>query len=287
MDNDFNIATQDQLLVGNSDSILIFGCDAQQHLREFSKMVSNQLLAQNNELEDLIQDISNQIDVFQDSIKKKPTFLFGNKDKKRRSLVREYNDVLYYIDKMELSLKLQEAQIIKESKIFEELGNQLDTTSTNLNKVIAYGNNFLNQRDDDDSEDLKSWYNRLSKRIESLQISNTVVMQSKAQINLMLENNTQLVDRIVEAVSTTIPIWRNQITLLLGVEKVNQNIEIEQRMVKAAEGYISKQKKSKSKELDIDELLMVNESLKNALDELDRIEKRDGDIRLELNKSLR
>ena len=201
--------------------------------------------------------------------------------------MREYNDVLYYIDKMELSLKLQEAQIIKESKIFEELGNQLDTTSTNLNKVIAYGNNFLNQRDDDDSEDLKSWYNRLSKRIESLQISNTVAMQSKAQINLMLENNTQLVDRIVEAVSTTIPIWRNQITLLLGVEKVNQNIEIEQRMVKAAEGYISKQKKSKSKELDIDELLMVNESLKNALDELDRIEKRDGDIRLELNKSLR
>ena len=162
-----------------------------------------------------------------------------------------------------------------------------NTTSTNLNKVIAYGNNFLNQRDDDDSEDLKSWYNRLSKRIESLQISNTVAMQSKAQINLMLENNTQLVDRIVEAVSTTIPIWRNQITLLLGVEKVNQNIEIEQRMVKAAEGYISKQKKSKSKELDIDELLMVNESLKNALDELDRIEKRDGDIRLELNKSLR
>lgn len=201
--------------------------------------------------------------------------------------MREYNDVLYYIDKMELSLKLQEAQIIKESKIFEELGNQLDTTSTNLNKVIAYGNNFLNQRDDDDSEDLKSWYNRLSKRIESLQISNTVAMQSKAQINLMLENNTQLVDRIVEAVSTTIPIWRNQITLLLGVEKVNQNIEIEQRMVKVAEGYISKQKKSKSKELDIDELLMVNESLKNALDELDRIEKRDGDIRLELNKSLR
>ena len=45
--------------------------------------------------------------------------------------------------------------------------------------------------------------------------------------------------------------------------------------------------KSKSKELDIDELLMVNKSLKNALDELDRIEKRDGDIRLELNKSLR
>lgn len=286
MDNDFNIATQDQLLVGDSDSILIFGCDAQQHLREFSKMVSNQLLTQNNELEGLIQDISNQIDVFQDSIKKKPTFLFGNKDKKRKSLVKEYNDVLYYIDKMELSLKLQEAQIIKESKIFEELGDQLDTTSTNLNKVIAYGTNFLNQRDDD-SEDLKSWYNRLSKRIESLQISNTVAMQSKTQINLMLENNTQLVDRIVEAVSITIPIWRNQITLLLGVEKINQNIEIEQRMVKAAEGYISKQKKSNSKELDIDELLMVNESLKNALDELDRIEKRDGDIRLELNKSLR
>ena len=45
--------------------------------------------------------------------------------------MREYNDVLYYIDKLELSLKLQEAQIIKESKIFEEIGNQKAPTSKN------------------------------------------------------------------------------------------------------------------------------------------------------------
>lgn len=55
---------QDKLYIGNSDSILLFGCEAQQQLRELSKTIVNQLLYNNADLEYVIQDIVNEIDDF-------------------------------------------------------------------------------------------------------------------------------------------------------------------------------------------------------------------------------
>ena len=66
--------SQNKLIVGNPDSILMFGCEEQQMLREFSKTISNQFLNGNWELEYLIHDILNEIDDFQRSVEKKQLF---------------------------------------------------------------------------------------------------------------------------------------------------------------------------------------------------------------------
>ena len=117
-------------------------------------------------------------------------------------------------------------------------------------------------------------------------------MQTKAQLKLMLENNTQLIDKILGTISGTIPIWRNQITILLGIEKMNRNLEIQNKVTEITQKYISKEKTTigiehkNKRELSIEKLLNTNETLKKALDELDSVEKRDGEIRLELSSSL-
>ena len=59
------IVLHDQLYVGNSDSILLFGCEAQQQLREFSKAVSSQLAERSGNMEYVIQDILNEIEDFE------------------------------------------------------------------------------------------------------------------------------------------------------------------------------------------------------------------------------
>lgn len=216
------ILGQDELIVGNADSILLFGCEAQQQLREFSKIISNQLLNSNGELEYLIHDILNEIDDFQVSIEKKVGIFPSSNEKKRERLIKKYNEVLVYMDKMELALKLQEAQLIKDSKLFEELGRCIDETLSSLQTTISYGNDVVNKKPKGQiPDDIKAWYERLSKRIEDLGISHTVTLQTKTQMNLMLENNARLIDKIMGAVSGTIPTWRNQITILLGIEKMN------------------------------------------------------------------
>ena len=288
------ILGQDELIVGNADSILLFGCKAQQQLREFSKIISNQLLNSNGELEYLIHDILNEIDDFQVSIEKKVGIFPGSNEKKRERLIKKYNEVLVYMDKMELALKLQEAQLIKDSKLFEELSRCIDETLSSLQTTISYGNDVVNQKPKGQiPDDIKAWYERLSKRIEDLGISHTVTLQTRTQMNLMLENNARLIDKIMGAVSGTIPIWRNQITILLGIEKMNRNLEIQNRVAEITQKYMTKEKyvgrkkRGESKELFVEKLINTNETLKKALDDLDSMEKKDGGIRLELSDSLR
>lgn len=292
--NEIEVLEKNQLIVGNDDSILLFGCEAQQQLREFSKAISNQLLNSNGDLEYLIYDILNEIDDFQVLIEKKVGIFSGSNEKKRERLIKKYNDVLVYIDKMELALKLQEAQLIKDSKLFEELSRCIDETLSSLQTAISYGNDVVNQKPKGPiPDDIKEWYERLSKRLEDLGISNTVALQTKAQMKLMLGNDAQLIDKIMGAVSGTIPIWRNQITLLLGIEKMNRNLEIQTKVAEITQKYITKEKNIGRKkrvdytELCVEKLMNTNETLKKALDDLDSIEKKDGGIRLELSGSLR
>ena len=288
------ILGQDELIVGNADSILLFGCEVQQQLREFSKIISNQLLNSNGELEYLIHDILKEIDDFQVSIEKKVGIFPGSNEKKRERLIKKYNEVLVYMDKMELALKLQEAQLIKDSKLFEELSRCIDEMLSSLQITISYGNDVVNQQPKGQiPDDIKAWYERLSKRIEDLGISHTVALQTKTQMNLMLENNARLIDKIMGAVSGTIPIWRNQITILLGIEKMNRNLEIQNRVAEITQKYMTKEKyvgrkkRGEFKELFVEKLINTNETLKKALDDLDSMEKKDGGIRLELSDSLR
>ena len=292
--NEIEVLEKKQLIVGNDDSILLFGCEAQQQLREFSKAISNQLLNSNGDLEYLIHDLLKEIDDFQVSREKKVGIFSGSNEKKRERLIKKYNDVLVYMDKMELALKLQEAQLIKDSKLFEELSRCIDETLSSLQTAISYGNDVVNQKPKGPiSDDIKEWYERLSKRLEDLGISHTVALQTKAQMKLMLGNDAQLIDKIMGAVSGTIPIWRNQITLLLGIEKMNRNLEIQTKVAEITQKYITKEKNIGRKkrvdytELCVEKLMNTNETLKKALDDLDSIEKKDGGIRLELSGSLR
>ena len=285
--------SQNKLIVGNPDSILMFGCEEQQMLREFSKTISNQLLNCNGELEYLIHDILNEIDDFQRSVEKKQLVFVSSNEKKTENLIKKYNAILVYMDKMELALKLQEAQLIKDSKLYENLCQRIDDTVENLKAAISYGQDVMEQKTiEQATDDINNWYERLSKRISDLEISYVATMQTKAQLKLMLENNTQLIDKILGAISGTISIWRNQITILLGIEKMNRNLEIQNKVTEITQKYISKEKTTigiehkNKRELSIEKLLNTNETLKKALDELDSVEKRDGEIRLELSSSL-
>lgn len=289
------ITSKDELMIGDSDSLLLYGCDAQQQLRDFSKTISRQLLYGDDDLEYLIQDIVNEIEKFQCLIEKKSKVPFwNNKEGKRELLVKNYNDVLVYIDKMELALKLQEAQIIKDSKLFERMNMQLEDTSASLKKLISHGNEILSQQSKQNvSEELRNWYERLSRRLDDLMVSDTVAQQSIVQIKLMLENNARLVDKILEAVSGTIPIWRNQITILLGIERVNRNVMIQNKVAEITRHFANdgkektNQRKMKHQEIATEKMLQINESFKRVLNELDSIEKQDSNIRLELSSSLR
>lgn len=282
-----------ELIVGNHESIIVLGSEAQGQLRSFSKAISEILLNDNGDLEYLIHDIVKEIDGFQikSNSQNKLAALFGSK-RKRDLLIKQYNLVLVYIDKMTISLQLQEAQLIKDSAILSHMQKLIEPSIVDIEKSIGKGEEIIKKRYVTNIDNqFDDWYGRLERRLDDLRISHTVLLQCQTQLDLMLENNRKLVDKILSALSSTIPIWRNQITLLLGIEKMNRNIEIQEKVQKITEQYINSNSKrihksKKQNEVDIEKLRKANYELEKCLNELADIEKNDSEIRLEMRNKL-
>lgn len=289
--NRYCIILENELKVGDHNSILMLGCAAQQQLCELSKAILNQLSNGNdNMIEYLIQNILKEIDEFQSLIDKTAIFHLGKNCNKRELLIKKYNAVLVYLDEMELVLKLQEAQVLKESKLFEEFDKNLIEVLVNFENIISYANEIIKHRQDKcNSKEIENWYERLSKKLEEIEISHTVALQCRAQIGLIQENNNQLIDRILTTVSNTIPIWRNQISILLGIECMNRSLRNQNKLAKIIYNSVINRKKvdRNIKEVSIEKLLETNEKLKKIICELDIMEKIDEDLKLKLSSSLR
>lgn len=106
----------------------------------------------------------------------------------------------------------------------------------------------------------------------------------------MMDNSDKLIDKIVETITGTLPVWRNQITILLGVEHITANQVIQNKLTeinKTCENMESTKTTSEYKEIDGNELRLINGSVKNALSELIDSEQQDGKIRINLRKSIR
>ena len=285
-----NKLIQGELVVGNHDSLLVFGNDAQIGLNEFSKSVSNIITKNNNELEDIIADLSEQLDKSNGKeLTKTGLDIFKSESKYIRDVLKRYNKILTNVDQMELSLKLQQAQLIKDTKMLDYLEKNLETSITQIEKYVTYGKKVSGEKklrpEESISYELDSWFDRLDKKIQDLEISHTIALQNIAQIRLMKENNYLLIDKIVSIIGTTIPIWRNQISLILGIEKMRYNTEVQEKVLDMTTKHIEKSQslinksERRKKKIDWASLQGTNQQLLDVLEELKVYEQEDNTIK--------
>lgn len=248
------------LIVGDHDSILLFGSDIQCDLENFSKSISKILTQKNIELELLYKYILNELDEFQNEQNSHKARLFFKKADSKSKAVK-YKKLTEDIDKIALMLKLQQAQLIKESKLLEKLASLTDKCTKELEENITYAETILNEAKakSSDDESIRHWILRLENKIDDLRISKTVSLQSKAQIMLLYNNDLLLTDKAATAVSSTIPLWRNQVSVLLAAEEAKGNTEASK-------------------------LMQSNGKLKISLSELFEIHNEDNEIKNKLKK---
>ena len=272
------IVFQEKLLIGNNDSLMMFGISSQQALNDVSKKLASIFANNNGEVEDLINHLLDEIEIFQSIVTGDSIFPWQGKSVKRNHLLKKYYSIINDIDKMELALKLQEVQLLKESKSLESLVLVLEENSKQLENAINYGKSVFKQKTSNSDDEVTKWFVRLSNKLDDLNISYILSIQSQTQVKLMLDANKQLIDKIISAISETIPIWRNQVTFLIGAENEKRNIKEEHNITKA-NGFNG----SKSKNLDITKLSALNIDLKTTLEELENAENRESDIYIKIN----
>lgn len=281
------------IVVGNHDSIMLLGVEPQNKLRDFSKTISKILLDSNIDIDVSISEVVNEIEKFQKqgATNKISKLSFVNQ-RQHEKLAKKYYDLLDYIDRVTLYFQLQQAQMIKEVKMFEMLSSVINQSSNELEECIKIGDQILkNKSSVADNQEQKEWYNRLEKRLEDLRISHTVSLQNRAQIKMLYDNNLLLIDKISATLSNTFPVWKNQMSILLGVELLENRLNVQDKVLKITQDYIEHsskrvKKSSKFSSDDINNLLDLNEQLKTVLNDMSLAEENDAGIRKNFQKIL-
>lgn len=263
---------KNELIVGNHDSLTLYGTFAQNQLIKYSRTISNIFTNSNDELENEINNVVLELEKFEThTITNRFLLLSGQAH--RKFLTNKYYKLIQYIEKITLCFQLQQAQIIKENKLLDKLSETVSTSAVALQKCINEGEQKLLKRSMNElceDENLKTWYSRLEKKLDDLRVSHTIALQNLAQIKILYNNNLLVLDRLSATVSNTFPIWQNQIIMLLGVEKLKERLEKQNK--------ISSLLHSKEK-LDVDGILEINANLKEELKEAIAFEKKGLEIR--------
>lgn len=294
-----------ELVVGNHDSILFLDSDVQNKLIDCSKIITSLLLKNNHNYDNTISDLASAIDDFLDSVQNdryRGLFIIPKNNK----LKNKYKEILSHLDKASLFLKLQQTQMHKELKMLENLKLTVKECTNSLENCIERAEVIINNYSKSDlpySESFENinildndrgWYERLNRKIENLKILRTVALQSQAQIDILYNNNLMLIDKISNAVSEAFPVWRLQIALALGVELLENNANIQDKVLKMTEKSIKSaspkadkvKKLKKSANVNMKKLLELTMSMRKTLNEIEDMENGDKTIRDNFEKIL-
>lgn len=187
------------------------------------------------------------------------------------------------MDNVALQLQLQEAYLLKNTKILEQEDQILKNCIENLEQDICLGKNVLLEVQNVRYDHLVEWTMRLQRKMQDLETTRIVSQQSRKQLQLMCMNNRNLIDKIIAVLYNTLPLWRNQISLYLGVEENNQMIKTQEKigdiLVKVQNGEINSR-------INQEMLKALDNKLSASLKELESLENKEHTFRIELSKKL-
>lgn len=272
-------------IIGKQDAILLYGIEPQHKIRDISRAISRIMLNSNADTGQKIDSIIQEIEKTKMLNKKS---IFEKLFDKKKNLIQSYKTIISYMDKVTVDLQLQQARTIKETRLLEEMEKELSVCYSELSTFISEGQKIEIQADNDNSVG-EYWKERFKKRLEELGTSHTLLLQMQAQIQLLRKNNDQLVDQISFAISGTIPIWRTQINMLIGIEKSTYNDIVNEKVMQVTEQSVkekSRDLKKKIKSIDVEQVDKVNSKLTSVLEKLISLETNDTDIKTRLNNCL-
>jgi uncharacterized protein YaaN involved in tellurite resistance len=146
--------------------------------------------------------------------------------------------------------------------------------------------------------DLRDFVSRLDKRLADMKIVRFIMMQSLAQIRLVQNNNTSVAEKAQSIISTTIPVWKNQLTIAVALQRQKANVEMQKKisdttntiLMKNAEmlkqNSIDVAKENEKTVVSLDTLQRTTASLIDTLNEVKKIHEEGAQSRRVLDTEL-
>ncbi len=292
--------------ISNSSAVLQYGAGAQKKLSDFSeKALENVRTKDLGEVGDMIAQLSVELKNF-DTEESKGGFLGlfkKNVPDKLTNLKAKYEKAEVNVDKISQSLEDHQVQLIKDIAVldkmyelnlayYKELTMYILAGKKRLQEVRANELAELNAKaaasglaeDAQAARDLDEKCERFEKRLYDLELTRTVALQTAPQIRLVQDSDNVMVEKIQSTLVNTIPLWKNQMVIAMGIEHSNQAAKAQQQvtdltnqlLMKNAEklktATVETAKAAERGVLDIETLKNTNQSLIATLDEVVKIQ---------------
>jgi len=235
-------AIKDNLDLTDSGSALQFGAAAQKDVAEFSDSILSRVRGKDSgEVGALLGELLTRIKGFEPEEEKsfldKIPFLGKAKDKVENAMT-QYQTLSTQIDRIEASLDKSRADMMKDIATFDGLYEKNLEYFKSLQLYIVAGEEKLTElqqttlpklrRQAAESSDpmaaqvvndFETSVSRFEKKLHDLKTSKIIAIHTAPQIRLIQNSDKDLVDRIQSAIYNTIPLWKNQIVIALGLAR--------------------------------------------------------------------
>lgn len=308
----------------NTQSTVQYGVGAQRRLTEFTDSILDNVRSKDGgQVGELLSDLVVEVNSLDPaSLTNDSGFLsklpgIKNAVKGLKKLAERYNKAEVQIDKIEAALEKARMDMLKDISVFDIMYQQNLDCFRELGLYIQAGKERVEEIKNDtvpklraeaeasgdpmDAQlvkDFEDTVDRFEKKIYDLELSRTIAVQTAPQIRLIQNNDRVLVDKIQTAVLNTIPIWKSQFVIAMGLGNQQRVLKMQREITDATNSMLLKNsellktntvetaKESNRGIVDIETLQKVNQNLISTIEETMQIQKEGKQKRMEAEKAL-
>ena len=292
--------------ITNSQMVLQYGAASQKKLSDFSDNALSRVKTKDmGETGELITNLITELKGF-DATEKEDRGFFGNLFRKAQfnveSLKTRYEKADVNVERIKAQLEDHQVVLMKDIAMLDKMYQLNLVYFKELTMYILAGRKKLEQvranelkaandkarrtqlpEDAQAARDLADMCDRFEKKLYDLQLTRNISIQMGPQIRLIQANDTMMAEKIQTTIVNTIPLWKNQMVLALGMAHSQQAMEAERAVTDATnellrknaatlkQGTIDIARESERGVVDLETLQQTNRELISTLDELNKI----------------
>lgn len=298
---------KDGINLMESSTALTFGAPAQKEIAAFSDSILSKVRTKDSgQVGELLNDLVGKVRAFDTTEKK--SFLsrlpiIGSMMNKAEEMKDGYEKLSTQVERIQMGLEKSKVQMLEDVAMFDGLYEKNLTYFKELQLYIRAGEEKVEEMRNVTLPKLKSQasasndpmavqvvadfeesVNRFEKKVHDLKISRTLAIQTAPQIRLIQNNDKVLIERVQTAIYNTIPLWKNQMVIALGLSRQGDVLAL-QRAVSDTTNELLRRNAEMLKQntietarenergiVDIETVRKVNEDLISTLEETVRIQ---------------
>ena len=292
--------------ITNSQIVLQYGAASQKKISAFSEAALDKVRTKDlGEVGDMLTSLVTELQNF-DALEEQPKGflgLFKRAGNQLEEMKTRYNKVETNVDRIEGMLEAHQVQLMKDIAMLDKMYQLNMTYFKELSMYILAGKKKLKAvrenelaaaeakartsglpEDAQAARDLADLCNRFEKKLYDLELTRNISLQMGPQIRLIQNNNTIMAEKIQSSIVNTIPLWKNQMVLALGLAHSQQAINAQRAVTDMTnellkknaaalkQGTIEAARESERGIVDMETLQATNRSLIETLDELKKIQ---------------